>query len=476
MTPRVEGLAIGSTTSEWVEFMRPASDMGERASTKARRRRPLFLRTLARTVAAWLGLASLGAAALGCAADSRPRATAASSSPRAIPLSRERIDALVTDLARETAQIRGLTFQRRVPVTVETTAQIAEHWRDTLRDERDEIETEEALGIGLGVIAESTHLADALTELVGREAQGYYDPDSGDLVLVDTEAASLGAAGPAGLDARATVVHELTHALQHQHHANMVTASSSRQPALSDGARARLALLEGDATIVAMEWAQHRRGTRFIGAPDMLDRVRRWVANAQVLTEANAPAYLIDSAEAPYEAGALAVAQLVAAGGFSRVDSMLTAGVTRTAEVLHPEREAAAWVDLSTPSASAASEAPAADASPATRVASPVSRSLGEMELRLFLQRVIREERAAELAASWRGDWIVLERLGPALRVRWRVACANAAEAARLAQTLQPLVERWQRDGCPRMVGGSRTFCPATIDSDGALLRVSRGQ
>jgi hypothetical protein len=105
-----------------------------------------------------------------------------------------------------------------------------------------------------------------------------------------------------------------------------------------------------------------------------------------------------------------------------------------------------------------------------------LTRTLGELELRLYLQRVMRVERAAALAATWRGDALALYR-GPAgLAVRWRIAAADEAGARALADGLSPLAARWQREGCSEVAGAAPGHCPAAIRADGAYLVVSRGE
>src|SRR5205085_1624822 len=93
-----------------------------------------------------------------------------------------------------------------------------------------------------------------------------------------------------------------------------------------------------DATLTAMEWSTRRRGGRILGTPELQARVARWAEGAQVLTEIDVPSYLIESAEAPYEAGTIAIAAMYALGGWARVDAAIQNAGLRAAQVLHPER------------------------------------------------------------------------------------------------------------------------------------------
>ncbi|MEI8257643.1 MAG: hypothetical protein WCJ30_18360 [Deltaproteobacteria bacterium] len=378
------------------------------------------------------------------------------------------LDRIVRALAAETAAIRGLAFTRDVPVQVESPARMAAHIRRELDSDRGEIETERKIGLAMGVLPPGTDLREALSSLVGTEAQGYYDPGTARLVLSEHDAALLTAPGPEGLDARATVVHELVHALQHQHFAARVEDDDPEAPALSDASRGRLALLEGDATLVAMEWSWRRRGGRLLGAPDMAARVERWTLNAQVLTEANVPTYVIDSAEMPYEAGLVGVAALYLAGGFARIDAAIARVSISAAGVMHPEREGASAVEVPV--------SDPADAALETQgYARTCARTLGEMELRLHLGRTMRTERAAALAATWRGDRMSLFERGDTLASRWTIACEDAAHARGLADAFAPLRERWEREGCPGLAGGAVRRCPVQVRVEGSLVTIARG-
>lgn len=405
---------------------------------------------------------ALAALALAACAPSAVPARPAATAPRRPPAD---LAAVVAALGRDASAIRGLALARPVPVRVEAPEAIARHLREELAADRDELDVERKVGVALGVLPPGTDLVDVLARFVGAEAQGYYDPDEGVLVLTTTEAGNLGAAGPEGLEARATVVHELTHALQHQHFAGRV-AAGRQPPPLSDAARARLSLLEGDATLVGMEWVARRRGGQLLGSPEMGARIARWAAGAQVLTEVDAPPYLIDSAELPYEAGAAAVGALHRLGGWARVDAALADAALNTAEVLHPDRAGVAYVAVATPAD------PALEARGLRRT---LARSLGEMELRLYLRAVMRDERAAALAAHWRGDALALYE-GPAgLAARWVIACDDEAAARDVAAGLAPLATRWSRGGCPGVAGGDGARCPGTITAAGATVVVARG-
>lgn len=376
---------------------------------------------------------------------------------------------IVRELARETAAIRALAFTREVPLRVETQAEVLAHQREeraAASKPGDAEVMESRVATALGLVPDGVDLHDAIARLVGAEAQGYYDPDEGVLVLTEHEAAALPSLGPAGIEARATVVHELTHALQHQHFPGRVLAGRVRPPDLSDAARARLALLEGDATVVAMEWAARRRAHPLLGTAELVPRVERWAEGAQVLTEADVPTWLAAAAEVPYELGAVGVARMYTLGAWGRVNEALGDASLRTASVLHPEREGVAFVAV---------DPPRDEALEAAGMRRVETRALGEVELLLLLERGMRRERAAALAASWRGDGFSLYEGGGRVAARWAVSLARAEDAADVRARLAATVARLGREGCPSVVGGTASRCPVSLDAAGERLELRRG-
>ncbi len=406
-------------------------------------------------------------AALLLAACTRAAPPVTSARPRVPPLSV--LTPVVRELARETAAIRGLAFVREVPVRVETPAEVLAHQREERAGASkpcDASSLEARVATALGVMPEGVDLDDAITRLVGAEAQGYYDPEEAVLVLTDVEAAALPSPGSAGIEARATVVHELTHALQHQHFPGRVLAGRPQPPDLSDAARARLALLEGDATLVAMEWAGRRRARPVLGTPELVARVERWAEGAQVLTEADVPTWLAAAAEVPYELGAVGVARMYTLGAWARVNAALGDASLRTADVLHPERGAVAFVAV---------EPPRDEALEAAGMRRAETRALGEVELLLLLERAMRRERAAALASSWRGDGFSLYEGNGRVAARWAVALARPDDAREVCARLAATVARLGREGCPSVAGGSATTCPVELRAEGERLVFRRG-
>lgn len=383
------------------------------------------------------------------------------------PVDARVLGAMVRSLSVEVEAIRALRFQREVPFRVLSTEAIAAHFAEET-EESEEQRGDELLTVALGHLRDERAIdRDAYARMMGAEAQGFYDPRDGILTLSEVEARDLTRPGPAGIEARATVVHELVHALQHQHFRERVELDE-RAASMTDRAGVRVALLEGDATLVTLEWQARQRGARILGTAEQTPRIARWAERAQMLTEANVPKYVLDAIELPYEAGATAVGALFLRGGWSAVNAALSLPSLRSGALLHPERGEAALVTVNDPPL-------------APRAQRTLARELGELELRLLLAAVLRKERAAELASAWRGDRVVLDRdpSDQSLIVQWTIACGSLDQARALAIALEPLALRWRREGCPRMRGASATSCNASIVAEpfesAARLVIRRG-
>lgn len=402
---------------------------------------------------------SVGVPDARAAATTRGEARGATTSSDAV------LGVMVRALSAEVEAIRGRRFLRAVRYRVLSTEAIAAHFRAQAEGESAAQRGDDLLAVALGHLRdENQEDRDAFAAMMGAEAQGFYDPREAVLTLSEVEARALTRPGPAGMDARATVVHELVHALQDQHFHERV-AVDERAAAMTDAASVRLALLEGDATLVTLEWQARQRGGRLLGTSDQRLRIARWAERAQVLTEANVPKYVLDAMELPYEAGAFAVGALYERGGWAAVDAALARMDLRSGAMLHPERGDEGLVTVAAPALIEGAE----------RV---LERELGELELRLLLATVLRKERASELASAWRGDRVALDRARDddgSLIVQWLIVTDGEEGARMLERALRPLVDRWRREGCPRMRDSSATRCEASITAEGNALVLRRG-
>ncbi len=225
---------------------------------------------------------------------------------------------------------------------------------------------------------------------------------------------------------RATLAHELTHALTDQHFDfGTKTKALDDQNKTEEGA-AFSALIEGDAELVATLWQQQHLSAR--------ERQQAAAgASAEALTAyARAPRYLLESLFFPYTSGLTFVESRHKAGGFAEVDKAYRNPPTSTEHILHPETYASGqtWSPPALPDLAAATGCSAVDTG-----------TLGEFDMIQILSGELNSNDAKSAAAGWNGDAYGAVRCGTALGLadRWQADTAN--DAGRLADALT----RWAR-------------------------------
>jgi len=179
----------------------------------------------------------------------------------------------------------------------------------------DAIAADNALFQALGLLTADQDFAALKLQLLSSQVLGYYDDVTQSMVIVSD----------AGLtpQAQVTYAHEYTHALQDA--AFGIDSMALDADGDDDGAFARLALVEGDATTVMVLWAiDHLR------LEDMLE-----ISRTPLPDTTGVPDWMLGQLEFPYLAGTDFVAQLYARGGFAAVDEAWADPPVSTEQVLH---------------------------------------------------------------------------------------------------------------------------------------------
>jgi hypothetical protein len=236
--------------------------------------------------------------------------------------------ASVSTIATRVEALRGLRFRSRpVPESVSPAQARREGLEDLDRSypEARRRADEEVLKL-LGLIEPGVDLRAISASVFGEGVAGYYDPRSKRLRIVSGTTP----------DALSEIVlsHELTHALEDQRFGLAVSEGES-----DDAALARLALVEGTATLVMQEYL-----LRYIGAEKALGGA---LASA-FQTGPDLPKFLQDQLVWPYLGGAqFAQALKQRAGGtWKLVDLADRVRVPdSTEQVMHPEK----WIAVEPP-------------------------------------------------------------------------------------------------------------------------------
>ena len=165
--------------------------------------------------------------------------------------------AAIDDLVRAAESVRQLRLRQPVTIEIEDGDAIASSLRSQI--EESEIERARLVYGALGLLDPDADLRSMFEGVLGEQIIGYYDPDTGRLVIREDVMSGLaGAFGPEQTqEARLVLVHELVHALQDQ---RLGLAESYQKERTADADNAFRAVVEGDATLAMLAHALRQQG------------------------------------------------------------------------------------------------------------------------------------------------------------------------------------------------------------------------
>jgi hypothetical protein len=344
--------------------------------------------------------------------------------------------ALFRQIEDQVLEMRGLPVRERLEPTILSEAEAREAIREHFEKDNPpaEVEISEEILQALNLLPADASLADLYIELLGSQVAGYYDPETEELVVVSRE-------DRFGAMEKVTYAHEFTHALQDQNFdLEEITIDELGQ---SDRSLARLAFIEGDATLLMTLWlTQHLE-------PEELQELLEVDPEDLAILEAM-PAILRETLLFPYQQGLVFVNRLWAEGGWEWVDRAYGRLPDSTEQILHPEKWEAGERPVEVVLDSAAIAAGMGDGWSGAR-----EDTLGEFQLSIWLQENgLTSLDAQEAAAGWGGDRLAYVRgpdgaFGLVLATVWDTE-ADAAEfldAAHVAVGTIPATFSTEEDG-----------------------------
>lgn len=304
--------------------------------------------------------------------------------------------------------LRDLSLLSSVPRSFMSRGQLRDYFSELMAREwpADAEARERATLRALDMAGGEGDLRQAQIDSAARSILGFYDHDTKQLVVV-TDRATM------GVGDRVTYAHEYTHSLQDQHFG--LAALFAQAAGNSDYALALRALVEGDATLTMGLYADAHLSE--------LDRANYQLEQLQSidlsgLSFGGGP--LVESAAYfPYREGASFVGTLYATGGWQAVDAAFSRPPRSTEQVLHPERYYAG-------------DTPVVVQLPGYQLAgwrTLAEDTLGELYLRIYLERALTLDQAIAACDGWGGDrYLVLGdeqgRLALALQSSWDTPAA----------------------------------------------------
>ncbi len=252
-------------------------------------------------------------------ATERPSASATSSvcddsvvgSPTATSDANDPNAGTYAEIESQVEELRGLTATTPVERGLFDTAGLCAYLRESFRKDNPEdlIRSTEVLYKELGLLPQDASLEQLYLDLLTSQVAGLYDDDTKRMYVVSQS----GAIGPTE---EITYAHEYTHALQDQRFVlKDVIGEATDQ---GDRTMAKLAVVEGDATLVMSLWAQ-----RYL-TPAELSQVAGSVDPASQAILDGMPAILRDPLEFPYLQGLQLALGAFSSGGFDAVNDLFT--------------------------------------------------------------------------------------------------------------------------------------------------------
>jgi hypothetical protein len=310
----------------------------------------------------------------------------------------EKLLAMVDELIPVAVRLRGLEPKGPIRKGVKSREEISQFISQEANNqfEKGELRSEGIVLQKLGLIPMDLDYASFAIKLLSEQAGGYYDPATKFLYI---------AAWLPADQQRPAMIHELTHALQDQYYDLDSMIKRDRKARNDDSVLAHMAIAEGDATAVMLNYVLEPVGRSYTELPDIVFIMQAQLSlmNDQFEVLKSAPEYLKQTLVFPYSYGA-AFMQKVRAHNepWSVVDKIYSDLPSSTEQIIHPEKYLG---ERDNPK-------PVEVADPATKLGKEwkavYKNVLGEFGLSLLLQLNLAEEVAKRAATGWGGDQLIL--------------------------------------------------------------------
>jgi hypothetical protein len=293
--------------------------------------------------------------------------------------------------------ITGLKIRHRVPAEMISRDKVKEFLQTRMKEVTtpEEVRAEELTLKKFGLVPQNFDLAKNTVDLLTEQAAAFYDFHRKKLFITDwTPSATREAA----------LVHELGHALADQNFNLDKFIKQGRQS--DDGAMARLAVMEGQASWLMAEYLARKSGQSLASAPELLDMMARSIESGagQFPVFNNEPLYLRETLVFPYTKGLLFQNAVYRRMGQRSFAEVFRHPPVSTQQILHPDLYFSGLAPTH----------PRLPRPPAGRGFKTIAEgTVGELDHSILLRQYTGEEEAAAVAPRWRGGvYALLERRG----------------------------------------------------------------
>ena len=292
------------------------------------------------------------------------------------PPTQAELEAVVAEISSFVEQAEGLTFLEPVDVELVGEGDFQDRLLSDFDEDVDTLRQDEVLYTALGLIPPELDMVEAMRSLLGAGVVGFYDPETKELVVRG-----------AGLTpyVRTTIAHELTHALDDQHHDLDRPEYDDAQDEIGFGFSA---VVEGNARRVEGAYKDS------LSDDDQVRAKAEELALASNFDFGSIPMVLVQLLGAPYELGQPLVQQIVEDRGNEGLAAVLADPPHTSEQVIDPDAyeagEAAVDVPHPEPGGTLVDEG-----------------LVGELLIQMVLAPEIGGHDAGQAAVGWGGDWAV---------------------------------------------------------------------
>ena len=334
-------------------------------------------------------------------------------------------------IAAELAQISGLKLHHPVPCDFISKEKVNAFLKKRVKDvaSPEELRAEELTLKKFGLVPADFKLADTTVDLLTEQAAAFYDYDKKKLFITDTTSSE---------SQEPVLAHELSHAIADQ---NFNLARYIRQGRKTDdGATARQAVMEGQATWLMSEYLARRLGQSLRDSPALAKTMSRVTeGSGQFPVFDQAPLYLRLTLIFPYTKGMLFQNDVLQRDGDEGFAEVFRHAPVTTQQIMHSDKYFSR-VDPTSPGLP--------DPRLPSAYKSLVGGTMGELDHAVLLEQFAGKPLSEQIAPHWRGSNFELRekkkdaRLVLLYAVEW-----DSEEAARdyFSAYRQALAKKWKK-------------------------------
>jgi hypothetical protein len=296
----------------------------------------------------------------------------------------------VDEMTSALSEITGWPVRRKVPARIISKDEFRHQVESRMKGSSNnkEVRAEELTLKMFGFIPQDFNLAKETVDLVSEQAAAYYDYSKKRLFVLDSTTE--------GTEQRVALVHELAHALADQQHS--LGKYLKKGSPDDDGATAREAVMEGQATWLTWAYVSRRNGGKAEVSKEMIEKLtdNSGAGGADFPVFSKEPLYLRESLVFPYDEGMKFQDAVYRDLGRKSFDEIFNRPPRSTQQILHPKK----YVEDEKP---ADVEPPELDKEARKQFRVLNDGSVGELDHSMLLRQWVGDKEGRAAAAHWRG-------------------------------------------------------------------------